>query len=188
MRLGKITASAASKFITSTGKISSSEASDKAMQLLILKSIFDIDEGFKGNAATEHGHEYEPEVVRKFELLTFEQVTYPGFCQHEDFVEIGYSPDGHIYEKNEGIEVKSPQLPAFTAHALHKGEKDPYVAQYLLQMRFSMAVSGYDAWNFCVGNPAAEEIQHRRIERDDITERIADLLPELSDKYREDKG
>tara|TARA_B110000014_G_C20108096_1_gene583122 strand:+ start:324 stop:965 length:642 start_codon:yes stop_codon:yes gene_type:complete len=184
MRLGKITASAASKFITATGKLSTSAAAESAMQLLILKSIFEIEEGFKGNAATEHGHEYEPEVIRGFEIDTSEQVTFPGFCQHEEFPEIGYSPDGHIFEKNEGVEVKSPQLPAFTAHALYEGDKDPYVAQYLMQMRFSMAVSGFDAWNFCVGNPASEKVFRHRIERDEITEKIALLLPELSKKYR----
>tara|TARA_R110002012_G_C11582810_1_gene605535 strand:+ start:693 stop:1334 length:642 start_codon:yes stop_codon:yes gene_type:complete len=184
MRLGKITASAASKFITATGKLSTSAAAESAMQLLILKSIFEIEEGFKGNAATEHGHGYEPEVIRGFEIDTSEQVTFPGFCQHEEFPEIGYSPDGHIFEKNEGVEVKSPQLPAFTAHALYEGDKDPYVAQYLMQMRFSMAVSGFDAWNFCVGNPASEKVFRHRIERDEITEKIALLLPELSKKYR----
>jgi hypothetical protein len=185
MRLGKITASAASKFITATGKLSTSAAAEAAMQLLILKSRFEIEESFKGNAATEHGHEYESEVIRGFEVDTSEQVTFPGFCQHEEFSEIGYSPDGHIFDKNEGVEAKSPQLPAFTAHALYKGDKDPYIAQYLMQMRFSMAVSGYEAWNFCVGNPASGKVLHTRIERDDITEKIAALLPELSKKYRE---
>ncbi len=184
-RRGKITASAASKFITATGKLSTSAASEAAMQLLILKSRFEIEESFKGNAATEHGHEYEPEVIRGFEVLTSEQVTFPGFCQHEEFPEIGYSPDGHLFEKLEGAEVKSPQLPTFTAHALFKGEEDPYIAKYLMQMRFSMAVSGYEAWNFCVGNPASEKVLHTRIERDDITEKIAKLLPELSKRYRE---
>jgi len=191
MRLGKITASAASKFITATGKLSTSAAAEAAMQLLILKSRFIIEDKFKGNAATEHGHEYEPEVIRGFEIDTSEQVTFPGFCQHEEFPEIGYSPDGHLFEKNEGVEAKSPQLPAFTAHALLRNKddyvanKDPYVAQYLMQMRFSMAVSGYDAWNFVVGNPACEDVLHARIERDDITEKIAKLLPELSKRYRE---
>ena len=191
MRLGKITASAASKFITATGKLSTSAASEAAMQLLILKSRFIIEDKFKGNATTEHGHEYEPEVIRGFEIDTSEQVTFPGFCQHEEFPEIGYSPDGHIFEKKEGVEAKSPQLPAFTTHALlqddddYKANKDPYVTQYLMQMRFSMAVSGYDAWNLCVGNPASEKVFHHRIERDDITEKIAKLLPELSKKYRE---
>jgi hypothetical protein len=193
MRRGKITASAASKFITATGILSNSKAAEAAMQLLILKSRFEIEESFKGDAATEHGHEYEPEVIRGFEIETSEQVTFPGFCQHEEFAEIGYSPDGHIFEKNEGVEAKSPQLPAFTAHALlqdndaYIANKDPYIAQYLMQMRFSMAVSGYEAWNFCVGNPAAEKVFCHRIERDDITDKIADLLPELSKKYRETK-
>ena len=185
MRLGKITASAADKFITSTGKLSTSVASEKAMQLLVLKSIFEIEESFKGNAATDHGHEYEPEVIRQFEINTSEQITFPGFCQHEEFPEIGYSPDGHIFEKKEGVEVKSPQLPAFTAHALHKGDKDPYISQYLMQMRFSMAVSEYEAWNFCVGNPASSEIIHTVIKRDEITDKIQALLPALSAKYRE---
>lgn len=185
MRLGKITASAASKFITSTGKLSTSAAAESAMQLLILKSRFVIEDKFKGNAATEHGHEYEPEVIRGFEIDTSEQVTYPGFCQHEEFPEIGYSPDGHIFEKKEGLEVKSPQLPAFTAHALYEGDSDPYVAQYLMQMRFSMAVSGFDAWSFAVGNPASKKVLHQRIERDAITDKIENLLPDLSNKYRE---
>ena len=185
MRLGKITASAASKFITATGKLSTSAAAEAAMQLLILKSRFIIEDKFKGNAATEHGHEYEPEVIKGFEIDTSEQVTFPGFCQHEEFPEIGYSPDGHLFEKNEGVEAKSPQLPAFTAHALYKGDSDPYIAQYLMQMRFSMAVSGYEAWNFIVGNPACEDVLHARIERDAITEKIEKLLPELSKKYRE---
>jgi hypothetical protein len=190
MRLGKITASAASKFITATGKLMDSVAATKAMQLLILKSRFEIEDGFKGNAATEHGHEYEPEVIRGFEIETSEQVTFPGFCQSKEFPEIGYSPDGHIFEKKEGVEAKSPQLPAFTAHALltkkdaYVANKDPYVTQYLMQMRFSMAVSGFDAWNFCVGNPACAKVFHHRIERDDITDKIADLLPALSAKYR----
>ena len=190
-RLGKITASAASKFFTPTGKLKESVASTNDLQLLILKSRFIIEDKFKGNAATEHGHEYEPEVIRGFEIDTSEQVTFPGFCQHEEFPEIGYSPDGHLFEKKEGLEAKSPQLPAFTAHALlrdkddYVANKDPYIAQYLMQMRFSMAVSGYEAWNFCVGNPASEKVLRARIERDDITEKIAKLLPELSKRYRE---
>jgi predicted phage-related endonuclease len=184
MRLGKITASSVGSFIGVKGALSSSLASKKAMRKLILKCIFDIEEPFKGNAATEHGHEYEEVVREAFTAKTGLEVEEVGFCRHHEFGELGFSPDGLIKENGvwvEGFECKSPQIENFTSYYLDQ----ELPSDYIQQVHYSLAVSGLRAWNFCAGHPSSNELVTLRIERDELTDKIAKLLPELSKKYRE---
>ncbi len=184
MRRGKITASAVGSFIGIKGLLADSVASKKAMRKLILKSIFDIEEPFKGNAATEHGNEYEGVVRESFTAKTGLEVIEVGFCRHKEFGELGFSPDGLIKEDGEwveGFECKSPQIENFTSYYLDQ----ELPSDYIQQVHFSLAVSGLRAWNFAAGNPSSSELVNLKIERNELTEKIAKLLPELSKRYRE---
>lgn len=103
LRRGKITGSTLKDIIIKRGttrKIGSYQ--------LVAENLGISDDGFSSDR--ERGIALEPEAREKFCEKTGKTVIEAGFCTHDKFPEIGWSPDGLIKDKNgeftEAIEIK----------------------------------------------------------------------------------
>lgn len=136
-RLGKPTASSASKLVTSTG------AESKSMEAYAEKLACDLFAGkdieaWEGNAYTERGHEIEPEARSWLEFERNIDIQEFGFCTDDD-ERYGCSPDGVIASDGGLVEIKC--LPKGHLKALlywNKNGKAP--AEYLPQVHMQMLV------------------------------------------------
>lgn len=148
-KLGKPSASNASKLITSKGEPSKSikgYAEDLAKELFTGKPAND----WQGNASTDYGNEMEEESRAAYELLTGNEVEQVAFIadDHERYL---CSPDGLIGDDG-GFEAKNkPKLHIKTLLYWHKYKKLP--TDYIAQLQMSLFVSKRDWWDIYYYNP-----------------------------------
>ena len=143
-RLGHVTASGVDSLITAA-KLSLSSKRDEYMHGLIAERLLgERYETFAGSAATERGHELEPQAVAEYELLTGRAWRAAGFCRHSGLTWAGCSPDG-LVDDTGGVECKCPMVPA-----IHMGYLvgDVLPRAYRLQVQFSLWVTGRSWWDF----------------------------------------
>lgn len=103
IRLGKPTSSAASRIITTTGKLSAS-IQPYAEELAIELIKGGLDKEFTGTRYTQRGHDMEQEAVDNYEWLHDADCTECGFITDEDET-IGASPD-RLVGKDGILEIK----------------------------------------------------------------------------------
>lgn len=194
-RLGCATASAASKIITSTGKLSASRVG-YAREIALECEI--ASQGFKGNDATEHGNYWEPYARAHFERVQNVKVQEVGFVTREDRI-IGCSPDGLIADEDgnwvAGLEIKCPfNASKHIDYLLDGGVPTAYKAQ----VHWSMAITGLP-WYFMsfLPNPERDENSPERppfqqlivkVEPDEFTEKVAMAQDQFLPVFREEYG
>jgi len=152
-RLGKPTASAASKLITSTG------ARSKQLEAYAYKlagerySGRSLDE-WEGNKYTDRGTELEPEARAAYEIKYNVDVIEKGFMTDKSD-SYGMSPDGLIGEDGL-LEIKClpvGHIPAILYYNKHKKPPSDRIAQ----VQFQLLVSGRkwcDLWFYQPGLPS----------------------------------
>lgn len=149
-KLGKPSASNASKLITSKGEPSKSMkgyAKDLAYELFTEKRASD----WGGNDSTNYGTIMEPESAADYELLTGNNIEHVAFItdDHERYL---CSPDGLVLEQKRGVELKNkPKLHIDTLLYYKKFNKPP--TDYITQVQMSMFVAKYEAWDLYYYNP-----------------------------------
>ena len=182
-RVGKLTASNASKIITSGGKLSAQRSA--YMDELISDCFCPGQNAWHGNANTDRGTAMEPLARADFETRLSISVEEVGFVTREDGV-IGCSPDGLISRGNgnyiAGLEIKCP-LPKTHLRYLLDGKLPD---NYKPQVHFSMMVTGLP-WHFFSYCPGMKPL-HLFIEPDAYTEKlqvmVEDFLIECSKLWK----
>lgn len=196
IRLGRATASQASMIFTPTGKLSASRV--KYARRLARECRMKDPMEFQGNKYTDWGNEHESEARAVFEKETGKEVHEVGFCTRADRI-IGCSPDGLIKKDGEwaeGLEIKCPQVDKHGEYLL-EGELPP---EYKLQVHWSMATTGLNAWWFMSyfpdvvsrpteDNPNGVIIKTNplilKIERDEFTEKVSEAMDQFIIDYRD---
>lgn len=207
-RLFRLTASSLAPIITSTGKLSKSEAAISAIDKLIagleLQTILLSDDGeisvaddrelvaimarytgekFSGNRHTERGHECEPDAIAELSKKIGKRITDCGMVVMGDSINgcVSCSPDGLVYEGQRivaGCEVKSPCLSKWLGQVVAGTLPD----EYKLQVHASMAICEVNTWHFAsyfTGKP----IFHVEVNRDAFTDTVERSLIEFRDIY-----
>ena len=169
-RLGMITGSGMSKLITSTGKRSAS--AESYINQLIAERITGQQTPVHVTAAMERGTELEGQARAYYEMIYDTTVQQVGFCIHDNFEEVGVSPDGLILDEGTGkfygMEIKCPSASTQVSY-LRRG-KVP--AEYVAQVQACIWVADADYWDFISWHPQMKPLLIR-VYRDD--EYIAEM-------------
>ena len=156
LRRGKITASAVSRLITTTGKPANNDTSRaQLLQLLAERITGESEASFYGDDMAR-GHLLEP-LARDLYAKHCAPVTECGFITATLCgVELGYSPDGLVGDDGL-IEIKSPRqknhLKALLANEMP--------AEYVPQVQLGLAVTGRSWCDFISYAPGLPLFVHR---------------------------
>jgi len=126
---------------------------------------------FRGNWATDRGHELEPIARESFEKETFDVVKEIGFVEIDDY--IGCSPDGLVYEDGL-IQIKCPIFLTQVEY-LEKQEVPP---NYYKQMQFELFVTARDYNIFYSYHPKLKSVIIKVNRDDELIAKIIDRLDE----------
>lgn len=140
-KLGKPSASNASKIITNDGKPSKQRTGylyELAGEILTGRR----EEGYK-NGIMEVGQERENESRQFYELTNNVEVARVGVVYKDEARRFLCSPDGIVADKY-GVELKNP-LPKTQVKYLLDGNLPE---EYFGQVQFSLYVTGFDFWHF----------------------------------------
>lgn len=120
------------------------------------------------NGNMERGNNLEPVARIKYEFETGLKVKEVGFVEHSEYC--GVSPDGLVFDKKRGQEIKARNNKKHLA-LLRFGKVD---SSTIWQMNMNMLVTGFDSWDFISYNKDFKRsIFIKNFERDE--KRIADL-------------
>lgn len=179
-RLGKITASEASKLLTEP-KTNADKAAGVLAQTTKTYLLTKVAELFTGvskqftDAATEWGNNHEAEAVARYEYLTGNTTYECGFIEMEGFY-AGASPD-RLVEFDGLLEVKCPyNSEKFLALMIEPITDHP---EYYPQIQFQLMVTGRDWCDFVAYDPrfpAGLDIHIVRVARDEA------MIAKLRDK------
>lgn len=142
LRLGKVTASEADALVSAEGKVRTGVGPQSYLYRKLAEKLLGYQLNDASTFAMNQGVIGELEAIPWFCFDQNMVVDRVGFCT-DDANRIGFSPDGLIGEEG-GIEVKVPQ-PANHLQYLLEGvvPKD-----YVIQIQFSLFVSGRKWWKF----------------------------------------
>ena len=117
----------------------------------------------------EWGHANEVLAREAFEAKNLTVITQAGLIYKDELLRCAISPDGLDMDLNEGLEIKSPFTTQVHIDTLLNGKIKP---EYIVQVQFSMWVTGWSYWNFCsYDNRMRGSINNRlhviKIERDE---------------------
>ena len=184
VRLGRITASAASRIVTATGKPSTSQ--DALVNELAHEVITQSMDWTDPTPAMQRGIDLEPRACAMYEFSSGNDVDHVGFCAHDEMM-IGCSPDGLIGDDG-GLEIKCPLAHNHIGYFLD--EKCP--SKYYPQVQFSMFVTGRSWWDFMSFHPDYPELIVR-VNRDDdfittLEKEVAKVLEKCDNCVRKIRG
>jgi hypothetical protein len=170
-RKGKVTASAADRLLTATGK-DSSQWDAYAIELIAECLRPDELPPWTGNHHTDRGNELEAEARDVFAAWLGQDVRQVGFVERDHVV--GCSPDALVYNQEgqpvAGVEIKCPLAKHHISYIVEGGVP----AKYRPQVHFSMAVTGLPWWfvSYCQGMVA----HIVEVQPDSYTERMRDAI------------
>lgn len=113
-------------------------------------------------AAMKRGNDLEPEARDYFSFTEGLPVDQVALIYNDDNKRYSCSPDGLISEKEEGLEIKCPEL----ATAVKYLDDNKLPTKYKLQVQGSMAVTGYTHWWFLSYYPGLKPLI-LKVERDE---------------------
>lgn len=172
-RRGRPSASSASKVITSTGKASAS-MTGYLYDLLAARASYEAKQ-FDPTPDMQHGIDTEDEAIALYGFLTDVEVEQVGLLVCEETGAVA-SPDGLVSD-GYGLEVKCPKASTFFKEK--DGDKVP--AKYLPQIHWSLAVSGYDRWDYMAYLIGQDPII-KTVERNEYTEEVHRHMTDFCDK------
>lgn len=175
-RLGMITGSGMSKLITSTGKRSTS--AETYINQLIAERITGQQTPVHVTAAMERGTELEDQARQYYELIFDCQVKQVGFCIHDQFEDVGISPDGLIIDPDtggfHGLEIKCPSASTQVAYL----RKNKVPAEYVAQVQACIWVADAEHWDFISWHPQMKPLLIRVYRDDDFIGEMAAICQE----------
>ena len=209
-RLWRLTASEMKRNITSTGKLSESQAAIENIDKLIAGidlaneirtnpgRIADLDDwqlkkfmahyngdSFAGNIHTERGHDCEADAIAALSERIGAQVQDVGMVVMGDDPNgvVACSPDGLVWDAGRivaGAEVKAPSLAVYYGHVAAGVLPDAYRHQ----VHAGMAICEVDTWHFGSyfrGKP----LFYLEVRRDSFTDALAESLKRFREQYAE---
>lgn len=176
LRIGKVTASNAAKFMANYGRAFGEPAHRYALQIALeIVTGRKAEYSFK-NDDMERGHEQEPIARMLYEEQRFVDVTNGGFFDCGDH---GDSPDG-LVEDDGVVEIKSVIASTHEA-TIKRGSPDP---AYKWQLVSHLDCSGRD-WvdfiSFCSDYPEWNQLVIYRIYRKDVEDELKQLAARRSE-------
>ena len=146
-RAGRITASAIGSILGSNPY----QSKDDYMRTLI-RDYHGAEKEFKGNAATQYGHDNEDLAISHYESASFNEVIRdPDFVTHPVYDWLGATPDGLIGEYGL-VEIKCP---FFAKQPYCLKEKEMYLHQCYIQL----VCTGRQWLDFYVWTPDAQNLE-----------------------------
>jgi len=144
LRKGIVTASSASAVVTSLGQPTKGKGREtylcKLVGGLLLKHR---QEESVSSQAIDRGHYLEPKARAAYELATGSEVRQVGFVWRDETKQAGCSPDGLLPDL--GLEIKCPMQENAVRYLI----KGKVPTDYIVQIQFSMWVTGLPCWDFC---------------------------------------
>jgi hypothetical protein len=146
VKLGKPSGSIADRFITQTGKPSTS--ADEAISRLVAELILgEPDETFQSEDMAR-GKELEEEALRYLNFTHGYSFRPCGFIQSEEY-DYGISPDAMDFENETGLEMKIPRVHTHIEYLA--GGVLP--KKYKAQVQMALLVTGFKKWVFLSYHP-----------------------------------
>ena len=145
-KLGKPSASNASKIITNAGK-SSKQRTDYLYTLVAEKITGQREESYK-NSIMQMGNDREDESRKLFEMIHGVEVQQVGVVYKNEEKKFLCSPDG-IINSEYGLELKNILGKTQIKYLL----KNEVPSEYFSQIQFSLYVTGFDHWMFMSYSP-----------------------------------
>ncbi len=211
-RLWRLTASELKVNITSTGKLSKSEAAlaniDKLIagielgrEMIRLKDeIAEMDEWklkqfmahytgdkFKGNLHTERGHDFEDDAVAILSEKTGIQFDAVGMCIMGENAQTGVvscSPDGLGYNSQKVLVTGAEVKNPNLSKYLTIVADDVLPPDYALQVHAGMAICELESWHFGA-HFKGKPLFHKVVKRDAFTDEIRKSLIEFKAIYQQ---
>ena len=179
LRAGVITASRASRLVTSKGERSKAGFDDLVAELTAETITGELTD-FHVNDAMKRGTELEPQARSAFGLFSNYNVEQVGFIKIKDRA-VGCSPDGIIKETKHLLEVKCPQ-PKKQIKVL-RDAKLP--TEYKAQTQMQLYVCNAEKLQFISYHPKSEALMVT-VERDDVfLHCLKNLLDEANNTINE---
>lgn len=116
--------------------------------------------------AMREGTRREPLARMAYEVRTGDIVSEVGFLLHPVLPYVGASPDGLIYPKRKGIEIKSPGAVKHLKTLMYGMPQE-----HRFQVQCNLWVTGFDSWDFVSFHPLFKEPNNlyiQTIERDEL--------------------
>jgi putative phage-type endonuclease len=110
---------------------------------------------FKGNVATEHGTNNEPNALADF-VMQYDDVVECGFYVHPDFEWLGASPDGLIGDDGL-LEIKCPYSKRHDATGFLSIDEQKH---YLAQIQYQLFCTGRKWTKFYQWSPYGDMVEH----------------------------
>jgi len=152
-KLGKVSASRANLIVTTKGKQTTGESRKKYMYELAAERITGMRDVTFKSAAMEVGNEREEESRKLYEMMNDVEVEQVGLIYKDDTKEILCSPDG-IVNRKYGLELKNVLAKTQVGRLIDN--KLP--TEYVIQIQFSLWVTGFDRWDFCSYSPSLKPL------------------------------
>lgn len=129
--------------------------------------------------AVQRGIKFEDEAMAEFEKLTGLETERVGVATTDDDLFVA-SPDRLIVGADEGVEGKVPLPETHLGYLIDNHRIGGMIDEYLHQVHFSLAVTGFDLWHFVsyappyrkAGKLVREPILHIRVQPGHITDKI----------------
>jgi len=150
-KIGKTSASNASRIITNGGK--PSKQREGYLYELAAEAVTGVKAESYKNANMEEGNDREEESRKLFEMVNNVEVEQVGVIYKDEKKEFLCSPDGLI-NREEGLELKNV-LPKTQAKYLHKGTLP---SDYFGQIQMSLFITGFKLWWFCSYSPGMKPL------------------------------
>lgn len=172
-KLGKVSASNAEKIITSTGKKSTQrEGYLYTLAAEIVRG--ESDESYK-NGHMETGNEREEESRDYYSLTTGEDIKQVGVIYKDESQRVLCSPDGVNLELEKGLELKNVLGKTQVDYLL----KNQVPTKYVMQIQFSLWVTGFKRWAFCSYCPGMKVLIVPVEPDEKIQELLNEAVPEF---------
>lgn len=141
-KAGKPSASNFDKVVTTKGE--PSKQAKKYLYQLAGESITGLKAESYQNASMLRGIELEPQARSLFELIHDVEVKQVGLCYPDEQKKYLASPDGLIVGKEEGIELKCPEIHTHVSYLM----EGKLPTDYFQQVQGSMLVTGFETYWF----------------------------------------
>lgn len=179
-RAGVPTASNFARLVTPTGK-PSAQAGDYLSELLGEYATGTTDEDSYTDFWMERGKELEPEARLAYQLVTGNKVSQVGFVYRDESRLVGCSPDGLVWDREKGCEIKCPKEKNWAAY---------YIANtcpkaYWPQTQGSMWITGFDEWDFSAYHPKYEPFIVTVKKDAEFQKALDDIVPAFIEKLIE---
>jgi len=139
-------------------------------------------DSFKGNWATERGHELEPIARNDYELRTFNAVNLVGIVIKDEFT--CCSPDGYLDRKTLH-QIKCPIFSTHKDYLIKSNNGDNWIKKdYFLQSQFELLVTDADIVIFTSYHPMLPAIDAIIERNDNVIANIAERLQEAIEEVK----